>query len=416
MVNTQSTRRAEGTRLRVGYWAVAFAFTAAMAFTTLPTPLWSIYARRDHFSSLTVTVAFAVYAIAVAISLFLAGHLSDWHGRRRLLIPALALNLVAAAVFVTWPALPGLVMARGVSGLGIGVVTATATAWLAELSATRRPGVGPARANVIATTANLGGLGLGGLISGVLAQWVGDRLTLPFLVLAGALVLAEIGLLIAPETRGPRRPRPRYRPQQVSVPPSARGRFFAAAIGAGVAFSVFGLATSLAPSFLADTLHESSYALAGAVAFEIFASAAVAQILSPSSTAVQLRAAIPTLLGGLALLTAAVWVPSGSLAIFLAGGLVVGVGAGLMFKGAIGTVTVLAPQDRRAEALAGLFLAAYVGLAGPVIGLGALTQVAPMRVSLLVFAASLALVILLAAPALLDRRGAGIRKLQPVSR
>ena len=47
-----------------------------MAFTTVPTPLWSLFARRDGFSSLTITVAFAVYAVAVAISLVLAGHLS----------------------------------------------------------------------------------------------------------------------------------------------------------------------------------------------------------------------------------------------------------------------------------------------------------------------------------------------------
>ena len=62
--------------------SIAFAFTAVMAFTTVPTPLWSLFARRDHFSSFTVTLVFAVYAVAVALSLFLVGHLSDWHGRR----------------------------------------------------------------------------------------------------------------------------------------------------------------------------------------------------------------------------------------------------------------------------------------------------------------------------------------------
>ncbi len=35
-----------------GFWAFAF----VMAFTTAPTPLWSLYARRDRFSSLTVTI------------------------------------------------------------------------------------------------------------------------------------------------------------------------------------------------------------------------------------------------------------------------------------------------------------------------------------------------------------------------
>src|SRR6202048_4898216 len=91
-------------RTGAGFWAVAVAFAIAMAFTTVPTPLWSLYAQRDRFSSLTVTVAIAVYALAVALSLFLAGHVSDWYGRRRVLMPALALEIVAAAVFLAWPA------------------------------------------------------------------------------------------------------------------------------------------------------------------------------------------------------------------------------------------------------------------------------------------------------------------------
>ena len=157
-------------RNRFGFWAVAFAFVIAMAFTTVPTPLWSLYARSDHFSSLTVTIVFAAYALAVALSLFLAGHLSDSYGRRRVLMPALALEILAGVVFVVWPSLPGLLLARVVSGVGIGAVTATATAWLPELGGNENQ-----HPQVVAASANLGGLGLGGLISGMLAQWAGTR-------------------------------------------------------------------------------------------------------------------------------------------------------------------------------------------------------------------------------------------------
>jgi MFS family permease len=399
-------------RHNVGFWVVAFAFATAMAFTTLPTPLWSLYAQRDRFSSLTVTVVFAVYALAVALSLFLAGHLSDWYGRRRVLIPALALQIVAGVVFVVWPALPGLLLARVLSGLGIGAVTATATAWLSELR-----GADSRRAQMVATAANLGGLGLGGLVSGALAQWAGDALRVPFVVFTVVLVMAWLALLVAPETRSRRLPRPRYRPQRISVPAAARPRFFAAALGAAITFSVFGLLTSLAPIFLAETLHQPSHALAGAMSFAVFATAALAQTLTASKTTQQLlTAAIPTLVAGLGLLTIAVWLPSPSFGVFLAGDIVVGAGSGLMFKGAIATVAEISSREHRAEALAGLFLAAYLGLAGPVIGLGALTQIASARVSLLVFAGLLALGILAATPALLDRRaGHSTSRPQPTS-
>jgi MFS family permease len=191
-----------------GFWALAFAFTTAMAFTTVPTPLWSLYAQRDSFSSFTVTIVFAVYAVAVALSLFLVGHLSDWYGRRRVLLPALALELLAGLVFVTWSSLPGLVLARALSGFGVGAVTATAAGWLPELRGGRRP-------PNVATAANLGGLGLGALVSCVLAEWAGDALIVPFLVFIAALALAWISLWAVPETH-PRPPSlPRYRPQRV---------------------------------------------------------------------------------------------------------------------------------------------------------------------------------------------------------
>lgn len=393
-------------RYRFGFWAVTFSFTALMAFTTAPTPLWSLFARRDGFSSLTITVAFAAYAVAVAISLILAGHLSDVYGRRRLLVPALLLNVIAGLVFVAWPALPGLLVARVLSGLGVGAATATATVWLAELDAARHPRAGSHRAQIISTAANLGGLGLGGLIAGALAQWVGHALTLPFVALVGALLIGLLAIAVAPETRTPASPRPRYRPQRISVPPRSRGRFLAAATAVAITFAIFGLITSLAPSFLAGTLHEPSHALAGAVSFALFGTAALAQTLTGPRTPQQLlAAAIPTLLVGIGLLTLALWVPSPSFGIFLAGDLVAGVGAGLMFKGAIETVAEISLPERRAEAVAGFFLAAYVGLAGPVIGLGALTQIASTRVSLLAFSGLLAIGMLVATPGLLGGRG-----------
>ncbi|MDX6554493.1 MAG: hypothetical protein QOD86_688 [Miltoncostaeaceae bacterium] len=389
---------------------MAAAFTITMAFTTLPAPLWSLYAQRDHFSSLTVTLVFAVYALAVAASLFLAGHLSDRHGRRRVLMPALALEILAGVTFLVWPSLLGLIIARVLSGVGVGAITGTATAWLTEL--TPAGSRGPQLAAVVA---NLGGLGLGGLVSGALAQWAGDPLGVPFALFAAALSLAWLALLAAPETRRRPSPRPRYRPQRVVVPARSRGQFFAAALGAAIPFAVFGLMTSLAPSFLGGTLHQRSHALAGAVSFAVFATAALAQALTPGRSRQQLlAAAIPALLVGLVLLSLAVWLPAPSFGVFVAGDVVIGAGSGLMFKGAIEAVVEIATDEHRAEALAGLFLAAYLGLAGPVIGLGALTQLASTRVALLAFSGLLAAGILAAMPTLLGRQaGHAPKRTQP---
>lgn len=363
--------------------AVAYAFLTVMAFSAVPTPLYVLYQARDGFSALTITVIFAAYAVGVTLSLFLAGHLSDVHGRRPLMLAAIGLNLVSAATFLLWPELPGLLAARFIGGLGVGAVTATATAWLMELHA--RPGASPHRAQAIATAANLGGIGLGPLVGGILAQWVAGPLTTPYVVALVALAVAAVLVALVPETHPAVRPAPAYRPQRATVPPEGRQAFAAAALAAFIGFALLGLFNSLAPAFIAGTLHHTSRALAGAAAFVVFASAAAAQVLAgtrPPRTV--LRAGLAGMLLGPALLVLAVWLPS--LVVFLVGGAVSGAGAGLTLKGGLGTAASLAPPEERAEALAAIFLAGYIGLAIPVIGLGILTQELAADVSLTLFA------------------------------
>src|SRR3954449_5768432 len=146
------TAQAPPRRHAAGRWAVVFAFVAVMAFSTVPTPLYAIYQARDGFSTFVVTLIFAAYAVGVILALFLAGHVSDWLGRRRALVPAVLLSVLSAIVFLVWRGLPGLLIGRVLSGLSVGIVTATATAYLAELHLRRRPGASPEGAQAIATT------------------------------------------------------------------------------------------------------------------------------------------------------------------------------------------------------------------------------------------------------------------------
>src|SRR5215217_4190687 len=184
----------------VGFWAVALTFLTLAAFTTVPSPLYGLYQARDGFSEFMVTVIYAAYAIGVVGALAFAGHLSDWFGRRRLLIPAAGLTIASAIVFLTWTSVPGLLLARVLSGIAIGITSSTATAYLAELHAGHRPGASGTRAQITATTVNMGGLGVGALVAGLLAQWVGDPLTVPYVVFLIAAALARVGA-----GRGPRR-------------------------------------------------------------------------------------------------------------------------------------------------------------------------------------------------------------------
>src|ERR1700683_2792212 len=215
-------------RHSAAFWLVAAAFCVNLAFSAVPTPLYVIYQHRDHFSTLMITVVYAVYAIGVIGSLFLGGHVSDWVGRRRVLVPALAVNVLSAVLFIAFPSLAGLIIARVVSGVSIGLTTGTATAYLAELHLGAGGSPAARRPQVVATASNLGGIGVGPLSAGLLAQFAPSPLVLPYVIFGGVLVLLALLIAFAPETASRPDPQPAWRPQRVGVHAHARGTLFGA--------------------------------------------------------------------------------------------------------------------------------------------------------------------------------------------
>jgi MFS family permease len=177
------------------------------------------------------------------------------------------------------------------------------------------------------------------------------------------------------------------------VPRAQRSRFLAAAVAGGAVFALFGVFTSVAPSLLADLLHNHSHAVAGVVAFAVFGAAAAAQLIfGRTGRRAQVVLGLAAVLAGLALVTASVWLPSFWL--LLAGGIVAGAGAGIAFRGVVATVISITPQSARGEGLAGLFLGAYIGVAIPVVGVGVATLWVSLPVSVLGLTIVLAAVII----------------------
>jgi hypothetical protein len=66
-----------------------------LAGSSAATPLYSVYQRAWGFSPVTVTTAFAIYALAVLTTLLVVGSLSDYVGRRPVLLVASVLQVVS---------------------------------------------------------------------------------------------------------------------------------------------------------------------------------------------------------------------------------------------------------------------------------------------------------------------------------
>ena len=404
--------RAAVARYGAAFWWIAFVFVTGMAFSTVPTPLYPLYQVRDGFSTFTITIVFAAYTVGVLTSLMLAGHLSDLVGRRKVLLAALGLELAAAVLFLAQPPLAVLLVARLITGLGVGMLTPTATAHLQELHRASHPGASAQRFEIVSTAANIGGLGVGPLIAGVLAQYVAAPLRLPYLVFAVLLLISVAAVALAPETIEQRSSMRAYRPLRITVGEGDTASYVGAAAAGVASFAVFGLFTSLAPAFVSGTLHDSSRALAGVIVFTMFAAAAAAQTLTSPLTALARRSiGLLAQAGGVAVL--AVGMHTTNLALFLIGGIVANMGAGVLFKSAVGAVAAMAGPATRGEALASLFLISFVGMAVPALGIGVAERYISATTAVTWFTG--VLLLLLAAVAALTIRSAAASKRTPRS-
>ncbi|MFJ2551004.1 MFS transporter [Microbacterium sp. NPDC087591] len=366
----------------IGFWVVAIAFLLVMAYSTVPTPLYPLYQQEDGFPVATITVIFAAYAVGVVASLFLLGHVSDWMGRRRMLVIAVLVSTLSAVLFMVFTDVAGLLVARVINGVSIGVLTATATAHLSELRARARPEENSIVAASVAGGANLGGLALGPLLGGVFADFFPDPLHLPHTVFAIVLILLAVALTLVPETVtvAPRA----YRPQRIAVPATSRSAFVAAGFAAFAGFALFGMFTSLAPSILIGTFELTDHLVAGLTVFAVFGSAAAAQVVL-ASVPRRTQLLFAAIACGLGLAAIALGAVLALFALFIIGGVIGGAGVGALFKCSLAVAGELAEDGRRGETLAAIFLVAYCGLALPVLAIGAALSFAPQLVVLLVF-------------------------------
>jgi MFS family permease len=350
------------------FWIVAAVFTVILLGTTLPAPLYVVFQAQWGFSAGMLTVIFGAYSAGVLAALLLFGRLSDEIGRTTVLFAALAVAVASTVTFIVANGVATLLVARVLSGLSAGLTQGTATAALAELE----PRHDLRRAGLTGAVVISGSVGLGPLLGGVFAQYLGWKPHLAFVAYLALLVLAAILLRGVPETVASRT-RASLRVPRLSVPRAIRAAFLAAALAMFSAFAVIGLFVSLVPSFLGKDLHQHNHAVAGAVVFVFFACATGAQLaLHGLLTRRAMLLGFAILAPGLVLVVLALAAKSEGL--FAAATVCCGIGCGLVIMGALATVNRVAPPEHRAETLSTLFVGAYAGLAIPAICVGIVSE------------------------------------------
>jgi MFS family permease len=354
------------TKSRLAFGLLAYAFAAIMVGTTLPTPMYALYGQQMHFGVLTTTVIYATYAGGVLFALLAFGRWSDAIGRRPVLLAGVVFAVASAAVFLVADSVSVLLVARVLSGLSAGLFTGTATAAVIEAA----PENWRTRAAGVATVANMGGLGVGPLLAGLLVQYAPAPLHLSFIVHIVLAVLAGIAVLIVPETS---QRTGSIGVQRLSVPVEVRAVFVVASLAAFAGFAVTGLFAAVAPSFVAGVVGIDNHAVAGLIASSIFFASAAAQIAAGKmnpNRAVAIGCGI--LVAGMVMLAVALQLSS--LVGLIAAAVVAGIGQGISFSRGLAAVAERTPADRRAEVSSTYFVVAYVAISLPVVGEGLAAQ------------------------------------------
>jgi MFS family permease len=369
MRNFDSPTRSGGlARLMVHSPRGAFRWTAFVLAVTafaaaIPTPLYPGYEHRFGFSSGVLGLTFAAYTPGVFLTLFFVAPQADHVGRKNLLYLGMLLTAGGAVTFAFAPDVLWLAAARFISGLAVGATTSVATAAMTDLEPYRDPH----HVARVAVAANFGAFAVGVLLSGFLVLYAPDSTQLVYLL---PIVASGVGLLavsVTPETAASIGSKIRLRIQRISVPEPVRSAFWVSAGGIAACYSIYGLFAALVPSYVRTELHIASPLVAGAIVALMFGTAALIQL---ATSQIRDRRALlvgfPLLLGALAALV--LILPFGSWTLLVLVSVALGGAVGLAFMGSVTLTDRIAPEDDRGEVLSGFYLAGYLALAVPTIG------------------------------------------------
>ncbi len=350
-------------QLRSARRSLAVALFAVAFGTNVATPLLLIYEPRLGLSSWTVTAVFATYPIGLAPALAYAGPASDVLGRRRVVVPGLALSGVASLVMMAGRSdVVFLFVGRFLLGAVSGLVFVVASAWMQELGV--RDGTDPIWTARLLGLVMYAGFGLGPLVGGALGQWSAAPLVAPYLVhiatvVAGLVMIRGVPETVVPEAR-PIRP-------NLGIPAGAGRPFWRVVVP--TALGVFGLpslAFGLFPVILRPEMGDVAVFATGlifvlAMALIFPAQAWVGRVGADRSAPAGL--ALGTLGAGFGLAAVA----TGWWGLLFPGSIVMGAASGLSMTAGLVFVDRLADQRQRGALTGAFYAAAYAGMTTPVV-------------------------------------------------
>ncbi|QJD89111.1 MFS transporter [Duganella dendranthematis] len=383
---------------KTSLWLLASIMVGFLAASSAPSPLYAIYRQAWGFSALTLTVVFSVYAFALLSALLVFGSLSDFRGRRDIILLALGLEVGSLLLFLNADSVASLIAARALQGLATGIVTSALSAALIDIDRTHGA--------LVNSVAPMIGMGIGALGTSLLVQFAPAPTKIVFELLIVVFIVQAAAMWFLPETVSRRPGVWRSLWPSIAIPQQARATLWQVLPVNTALWALGGFSLSLGPS-LARIVTASQSPLVGGFAI-------AALVLTSAAAILVVRTHPPraVLIGGtIALATGMVVTLAGiasySAAAYFIGTAIMGAGFGAGFNGSLRSLVGLARPEQRGDLMAGFFSLSYLAFSVPAILAGLAVGYFGLYATALGFLAGI-MALALIALALMTRKTPGV--------
>lgn len=119
-------------RKTIGLIGAACSFACIYAASSAPIPLYTIYAKNIGISNAYLSMTSVIYFVGTVIALLIFARISNYLGRRPVILGVLGLTAVGCAIFENLHTAPMFMIGRFVQGLACGLASSAVAAYIVD--------------------------------------------------------------------------------------------------------------------------------------------------------------------------------------------------------------------------------------------------------------------------------------------
>lgn len=353
----------------VGFIGAACSFAVAYAASSAPIPFYTTYQETIGLTKGDLSMTSVAYFIGTVISLLVFARLSNYLGRRPVVLTVLGLSAVGCLMFYFVNNATMFFIGRLIQGLSCGLASSSAAAYVVDNAPESPEWLGTA----VTSGAPMIGLAAGAFGAGALKQYGFGSLSLIFGILIIIIACCAILIVMSHETITYTRGAIKSLVPQIRVPKNIRHLLPAASATFVGTWAIGGFFQAFSAPMATEQLGTTNTMIAAA----IFACMMAPNVIGGSLTG-KMKSAIAQRIGMsvffLCILVIVISLRAGAVVPFLIASIFASAAWGIAFTGSMRGILNRTSQEDRAGVLSTIYLISYSGAAIPNLVVGKLPK------------------------------------------